>query len=238
MTNRVWLYVVCVFRLFGYVASASRVHEDIKVHMPPPSVCSPHLSSWDSDNTPSSGNHTTQVKTATKNIPRVALLFLLRAASHQNERVWSYWLAAAACSVEWRCWRMLKESTADGSASLSCYQTNNASQVAAQQYLFNLYTHTPPDQPSFPRDSLFYDTEVPDRIPTYHGHHSLTEAARLLLRQALKDPANQRFQLLSESCIPLYPAQVVYQQLILETHSRIAACTVGGSMERYAGSVH
>ena len=36
----------------------------------------------------------------------------------------------------------------------------------------------------------------------------------MLLRAALQDPLNQNFMLLSDSDAPLYPASLVYQQLI------------------------
>lgn len=35
---------------------------------------------------------------------------------------------------------------------------------------------------------------------------------------------NQKFVLISESGIPLYPPQVVYMQLMMETQSRVNAC--------------
>lgn len=50
---------------------------------------------------------------------------------------------------------------------------------------------------------------------------SMVDAERALLRAALQDPANQRFVLLSETCIPLHPAPLVYLQLVTEPVSRI-----------------
>jgi hypothetical protein len=46
----------------------------------------------------------------------------------------------------------------------------------------------------------------------------------LLLQEALKDPFNQRFVLLSESCVPLYQPATIYWQLMRETRSRINTC--------------
>ena len=63
----------------------------------------------------------------------------------------------------------------------------------------------------------------------------MVQAMRRMVHAALKDKANQRFILLSESCIPLYSPLVVYQQLMHEKRSRISACAVPGwdrSMER------
>ncbi len=50
------------------------------------------------------------------------------------------------------------------------------------------------------------------------------EAERRLLKAALENPRNQRFVLLSESCTPLYPPQVVYLQLLSDSRSRVNAC--------------
>ncbi len=47
----------------------------------------------------------------------------------------------------------------------------------------------------------------------------------LLLRAGLADPLNQRFVMLSESCVPLYPPATVYWQLLSERRSRINTCT-------------
>ena len=61
------------------------------------------------------------------------------------------------------------------------------------------------------------------------------QVTRRLLGAGLRDPDNQRFLLLSETCVPLYSALIVYQQLMHEWRSRISACAVPGwdrSIER------
>ena len=62
-------------------------------------------------------------------------------------------------------------------------------------------------------------------LQTQWGTHSLTKAILLLLETALEEPLNQRFVLLSESDIPLYPPAVVWLQLTTEQKSRIHACS-------------
>ena len=53
----------------------------------------------------------------------------------------------------------------------------------------------------------------------------LQMAAELrLFVTALEDPLNERFVLLSESCIPIFPATVVWGELLSEGKSRINAC--------------
>ena len=56
------------------------------------------------------------------------------------------------------------------------------------------------------------------------GTHALIEAARHLFKEALGNPFNQRFVILSESGIPLYPPTLIWQQFMSETKSRINAC--------------
>ena len=51
------------------------------------------------------------------------------------------------------------------------------------------------------------------------------QAERNLIGAALVDELNERFVLLSESCIPLYPAALVWAQLLSEPRSRIHACS-------------
>jgi hypothetical protein len=46
-----------------------------------------------------------------------------------------------------------------------------------------------------------------------------------MLREALKEPRNQRFLLLSDTGVPLYPPTVVWQQLMGESKSRIDSCS-------------
>ena len=50
------------------------------------------------------------------------------------------------------------------------------------------------------------------------------DATKALMAAALLDASNAKMVLLSESCIPLYPPAVVYQQLISEPRSRVNAC--------------
>lgn len=57
------------------------------------------------------------------------------------------------------------------------------------------------------------------------------EAERRLVAAAVHDPRNARFILLSETCVPLYPAPAAYLQLMGEVRSRINACAVEGSSE-------
>lgn len=55
-------------------------------------------------------------------------------------------------------------------------------------------------------------------------HHSLVEATKLLLQAALQEPLNNRFVLMSETHVPLYPPGLVYLQLQNEALSRMDGC--------------
>ncbi len=96
--------------------------------------------------------------------------------------------------------------------------------VHRRQHLFSIYIHNPPDIPAFPPEHAFFQAEIPVRIPAMLGHQPRTLATKKLLEAALHEPLNQRFAVLSEASIPIYPPQVVYRQLLSETFSRINAC--------------
>ncbi|BBH00708.1 Tetratricopeptide repeat-like superfamily protein [Prunus dulcis] len=51
------------------------------------------------------------------------------------------------------------------------------------------------------------------------GESSMIEAERLLFTTALEDPANQRFVLLSDSCVPLYNFSYIYNYLMASPRS-------------------
>lgn len=68
-------------------------------------------------------------------------------------------------------------------------------------------------------------TLAPARADAFQARcRDVTPAARGLLRHALRDPWNRNFVLLSDSDVPLYPATLVYQQLVHEEKSRVSAC--------------
>lgn len=57
-----------------------------------------------------------------------------------------------------------------------------------------------------------------------HGQHA-QQAERALLADALRDPLNQRFALMSDTSVPLYPPTIVYAQLLSQP-SYQDACAV------------
>ena len=62
------------------------------------------------------------------------------------------------------------------------------------------------------------------RIRAEFAQPSLVAAHRLLLQEALKDPRNTMFVLVSETCIPLHHPALFYTQLMAESHiSRVGS---------------
>lgn len=97
--------------------------------------------------------------------------------------------------------------------------------VVSRQRLFSVYVHVGVEYAYCPGD-LFYGHELPaqQRVPIHWGQHTMVDAERALIAAALADLTNQRFVMLSESCLPLYPPHVVWLQLMWERQSRVNAC--------------
>ncbi|KAK9815401.1 hypothetical protein WJX72_003085 [[Myrmecia] bisecta] len=132
--------------------------------------------------------------------PKVALLFLTR-GDMPYEAVWRSFLEGVP-----------------GPAG-----SNNQSLPPWESH-FAVHVHPAMDY-TYPKGSLFEGRETPERAQVAWGQFSVMQAELNLFAAALADPQAQRFVLLSESCIPLYPALLVYIQLMSETKSRLNACT-------------
>ncbi|XP_031500973.1 glycosyltransferase BC10-like isoform X2 [Nymphaea colorata] len=92
----------------------------------------------------------------------------------------------------------------------------------ADEEKFSIYVHS---RPGFVFDhrtsrcSYCYGRQLNHSIQVAWGEASMIEAERLLLSKALHDPANQRFVLLSDSCVPLYNFTYIYDYLISSPRS-------------------
>ncbi|RYQ82022.1 hypothetical protein Ahy_B10g100600 isoform D [Arachis hypogaea] len=87
---------------------------------------------------------------------------------------------------------------------------------------FSIYVHSAPGfvlDESTTRSSFFYGTQISNVIQVSWGESSMIQAERLLLAAALDDPANQRFVLLSDSCVPLYNFSYVYNYVMVSQRS-------------------
>ncbi|PON79876.1 Glycosyl transferase [Trema orientale] len=84
--------------------------------------------------------------------------------------------------------------------------------------LFSIYVHALPGYKlNVSSTSPFYRREIPSQQVSW-GTVTLADAERRLLANALLDFSNERFVLLSESCIPVYNFSTVYNYLIGSAH--------------------
>ncbi|MCD7447390.1 hypothetical protein HAX54_028462 [Datura stramonium] len=83
------------------------------------------------------------------------------------------------------------------------------------QGLYSIYVHPHPsyNDSHVHETSVFYERTIPSQ-PVYWGTISMIDAERRLLANALLDSSNQRFVLLSDSCIPLFNFTTIYNHLL------------------------
>ncbi|KAF4366374.1 hypothetical protein F8388_018822 [Cannabis sativa] len=85
--------------------------------------------------------------------------------------------------------------------------------------LFSIYVHAVPGfKLNVSSTSHFYGREIPSQ-KVHWGTVTLADAEKRLLANALLDFSNERFVLVSESCIPVYNFSTVYKYLIRSAHS-------------------
>ncbi|KAG6639049.1 glycosyltransferase BC10-like isoform X2 [Carya illinoinensis] len=87
---------------------------------------------------------------------------------------------------------------------------------------FSIYIHSAPGfvfDDSTAKSPFFRGRELKNSIQVLWGESSMIEAEKLLLDAALQDPANQRFILLSDSCVPLYNFSFIYNYLMASPRS-------------------
>ncbi|KAI3497535.1 hypothetical protein L1887_40222 [Cichorium endivia] len=84
---------------------------------------------------------------------------------------------------------------------------------------YSIYVHTNPGvRLNLENTSVFYQRQIPSQDVRW-GTVTLVDAEKRLLGNALLDFSNERFILLSESCIPIYNFPTIYNYLIGSTHS-------------------
>lgn len=87
---------------------------------------------------------------------------------------------------------------------------------------FSIYIHSRPGflfNKATTRSAYFYDRQISDSIQVDWGEATMILAERILLRNALEDPNNQRFVFLSDSCIPLYNISYTYDYIMSTPNS-------------------
>ncbi|KAG6558084.1 hypothetical protein Mapa_000265 [Marchantia paleacea] len=89
--------------------------------------------------------------------------------------------------------------------------------------LFSIYVHaTPGFRLDVPYSSVFYGRQIPSQEARW-GEMSMCDAERRLLANALLDFSNERFVLLSESCIPVFNFTMFYDHVINSRASFVGA---------------
>ncbi|GFQ00162.1 hypothetical protein PHJA_002160200 [Phtheirospermum japonicum] len=84
---------------------------------------------------------------------------------------------------------------------------------------YSIYIHSLPSyRANFHPGSVFYKRQIPSQA-TRWGRVSICDAERRLLANALLDISNQRFVLLSESCIPLHNFTFIHNYITNSKYS-------------------
>ncbi|KAK3021004.1 hypothetical protein RJ639_046034 [Escallonia herrerae] len=98
--------------------------------------------------------------------------------------------------------------------------------------LYSIYVHCQSSfNGTFPGESVFRGRRIPSKEVEW-GKFSMVEAERRLLANALLDFSNQRFVLLSESCIPLFNFSTIYSYLINSTETFVESYDLWGPVGR------
>jgi len=100
-----------------------------------------------------------------------------------------------------------------------------------KEHLYNIYVH--PKKPN-QITSFFKNHIIPsyDQIPTEWGKVSLVKATIKLFQNAIKDHNNKMIILVSDSCIPLYDFDYIYNDLN-QTHHNIISLHAQQNMHTY-----
>lgn len=177
-------------------------------------------------------------------IPKVALMFLTP-GKLAHERLWREWLeqsvgllpTPSVIQYAQGSFGLRAEKLREVQAACLPPVLDRTRSVTERQYLFTVYVHTHPAFRGYRNFSMFHNKIIPNRIVAKRGHHSLTDAERLLLVEALKEPLNQQFLLISETSVPMYPSPLIWEQILHEGVSRMDACNYKtdliGNLERW-----
>ncbi|KAL6897902.1 hypothetical protein ACP4OV_006861 [Aristida adscensionis] len=82
---------------------------------------------------------------------------------------------------------------------------------------FSIYVHSRPGfvlTRATTRSRFFYNRQVNNSVQVDWGEATMIVAERVLLSHALKDPLNERFVFLSDSCVPLYNFNYTYDYIM------------------------
>jgi hypothetical protein len=95
---------------------------------------------------------------------------------------------------------------------------------------YSIYCHA--KEPDKVKDRLLKENLIPEYIETCWGCLNLVEANIILMKNALEDPLNKKFILVSESCLPIVSFNTFYNTIMKDDKSRIGII-VNKTPERY-----
>ena len=96
---------------------------------------------------------------------------------------------------------------------------------------FSIYNHA--KEPEKITDILLKGKHIPEHIETCWGCFGSVEANILMMKEALKDPLNKKFILVSESCAPIVSFDKFYNEIMKNDKSRINFWKENVSTDRY-----
>ena len=96
---------------------------------------------------------------------------------------------------------------------------NNDSNKSKYSNKYTIYTHA--KESDKVTDILLKDKHIPEHIETCWGCPNLVEANILMMKEALKDPMNKKFILVSDSCIPIVSFNKFYNEIMKDDKNRI-----------------
>ncbi|XP_043707125.1 glycosyltransferase BC10-like isoform X2 [Telopea speciosissima] len=105
---------------------------------------------------------------------------------------------------------------------------------------FSIFVHARPGftfNNATTKSAYFYGRQINESIQVDWGEASMIQAERLLLKNALMDPFNDRFVFLSDSCLPLYNYNHTYDY-IMSTPNSFVDSFVDTKGSRYNPKMH
>jgi len=110
-------------------------------------------------------------------------------------------------------------------------KTQSIDNTSDYSHKFTIYNHA--KEKDKITDILLKDKHIPDHIDTCWGCFSTVEANILMIKDALKDPLNKKFILVSDSCSPIVSFKKLYKELFKDDKSRINFLKNNNTPERY-----
>lgn len=96
---------------------------------------------------------------------------------------------------------------------------------------YSIYCHA--KEPDAITDKLLRENIISEYIETCWGCINLVEANIILMKNALKDPQNKKFMLVSESCVPIVSFNTFYNAIMKNDKSRIGIHKINPSLDRF-----